>query len=58
MKEEFCGICAGIPLAIAGATGTKVSSKKKGMLWWSSIILTIISFIMIIIYLFKCKKCK
>ena len=30
VKEDFCGACAAIPLAIAGAAGAGVGSQQHG----------------------------
>lgn len=67
-KEEFCGVCAAIPLAFAGGGSTAISSKKKkehensgyNMMYNISILVTILSVLYIIYYFFisNCKKCK
>jgi uncharacterized membrane protein YvbJ len=62
VKENFCGACAAIPLAIAGATGASVGTQKHGttkkIMLWGGIAITIISIIIVIIYLKTCKNCK
>jgi hypothetical protein len=58
-KEEFCGVCAAIPLAFAGGGSTVISSKKKkenenrgySMMYNISIIVTVLSVLYIIYYL-------
>jgi hypothetical protein len=62
VKEEFCGACAAVPLAIVGAAGAGVGSKQHGqtkkILLYSGIGLTIISVIIVIIFLLRCKDCR
>lgn len=61
LKEEFCGACLAIPLALAGGAtatvGARGSHKKnKKILLWSGIIVTILS-LLIMIYFVWIKKC-
>lgn len=66
LKEQFCGVCAAIPLAFAGGGSTVISSKKKdsknryNIIYNISIIVTILSVLYIIYYFYisNCKKCK
>ena len=62
VKEDFCGACAAIPLAIAGAAGAGVGSqqhgKTKNIMLWGGIAMTVISIIIVIVYLKTCKTCK
>lgn len=61
VKESFCGACLALPLALAGAgaTGIGTNNKKmKNILFWSGITVTVISLIVAIIYLKKCKSCR
>ena len=62
VKEDFCGACAAIPLAIAGAAGAGYGAEQHGktkkIILWSSIALTVISVIVAIVYLKTCKHCK
>lgn len=64
-KEEFCGACAAIPLALMGASAAGVGAKKKGnhkkiknILLWGGIGLTLLCVIIGMIYLKNCKSCK
>lgn len=64
-KEEFCGVCAALPLAMIGAgvagTGTKKkgsNKKTKKILFWTGIIVTLISLIVVYYYLTRCKTCR
>lgn len=64
IQENFCGACAAVPLALAGAGGaaygsTKGSNKKyKKILLWTGIITAILA-ILFIIYVYCIKKdCK
>jgi hypothetical protein len=62
-KEEFCGACLAVPLAMAGvgsAAGASGSSKKKikKYVFWGSIILSVISLLAAVYFLKKCKTCK
>ena len=64
IRENFCGACIAIPLALVGA-GTSVysaSSKKKyktqkKVIFWTGIAITLIS-LLIIVYFVWIKKCK
>jgi len=63
-KESFCGACAAVPLAFVGAGVAGAGSKKKGsnkktknILLWSGLFITLISIIIVIFYLKKCKTC-
>lgn len=63
-KEEFCGACLAVPLAMAGAGAAGVGAKQKGghkkmknILLWGGIALTVVSVIVAIIYLRNCKSC-
>ena len=62
IKEDFCGACAAIPLAIAGAAGAGYGSgqhgKMKKIMLWGGIAITLISVIIVIVYLKTCKNCK
>jgi len=69
-KEEFCGVCAAIPLAFASGGSAAISNKKRNenenknknynMLYNISIVITIFSIAYIIYYFMfsNCKKCK
>ena len=65
-REDFCGVCAAVQLAIAGvagvgaagATNPKNHSKTKLIMLWGGIGLSIISIIIVIIYLYTCKSCR
>lgn len=64
-KEGFCGACLAIPLALAGAGVAGVGAKQKGghkkrrnIMLWGGIALTVISVIVTIIYLKNCKSCR
>lgn len=57
LKEEFCGACALVPIAFAGAgTSAYGSQKRKTIIMWSGLVLTILS-IALFVYLKKYKKC-
>lgn len=64
VKEEFCGACLAIPAALAGVGVAGVGAKKgshdktKKILLWGGIAVTVISAIIAIIYLMKCKNCR
>jgi hypothetical protein len=59
VKENFCGACLTIPLAFAGA-GTAIGAEKKAKLKQWAIILTVVSVILTIyfVYIKKCNTCK
>lgn len=61
--ENFCGACLAVPLAIAGAGTAGVAAKgshgkTKKILLGVGITVVIISLIIGIVYLAKCKKCR
>ncbi len=63
-KEEFCGACLAAPLALAGI-GTAGYGSSKGGYKNSKIIflcvgigITILSVIITIYFLFRCKSCR
>jgi hypothetical protein len=66
IKEEFCGACMALPVAIAGAgaagygskKGTDSHKKTKKIMLWSGIALTILSIIIAIVYMRTCKECR
>lgn len=61
IKEEFCGACLAVPLALAGAGAASVGAKgsykknRKALLWTG--ILTVIISILIMVYFVWIKKC-
>ncbi len=64
-KESFCGACVMIPLALAGAGVAGVGAKKKGMykktrtiMLWGGISITLLSLLIAVIYISKCKDCR
>ena len=59
IKENFCGECVTIPLAFASA-GTAFGAEKKAQLKQWAIILTVVSIVLTIyfIYIKKCSTCK
>jgi hypothetical protein len=61
-KEDFCGACAAVPLALIGAGTAGVGTKKHGttkkIMLWTGVGLTILSVIIVIIYLSTCKECR
>ena len=63
IKEDFCGACIAMPLALAGAAGTGVAGKgkhgkNKKYILYIGITITIISFIVGLYFLMKCKDCR
>jgi len=64
VKEEFCGACLAIPAALAGLGAAGIGTKKGGhnkmkkILLWGGITVTIVSAIIAVIYLMKCKNCR
>ena len=63
-KEEFCGACLAIPVAIAGAGVAGVGgskgghSKTKKILLGVGISITVISVVISIVFLTRCKTCQ
>lgn len=61
-KEDFCGACAAVPLALIGAGTAGLGRKKHGttkkIMLWTGVGLTILSVIIVIIYLSTCKECR
>ena len=66
VKEEFCGACLALPVAIAGAGVAGAGSKKgadshkktKQIMLLSGITLTVLSLIIALIYMKTCKECR
>jgi len=63
IKEEFCGACVALPFAIAGVgtagIGSRNSHKKiKIITLIVGILVTIISLIVSIYFLTRCKHCR
>lgn len=64
IKEEFCGACLAIPAALAGVGAAGYGAKKgshkklKKILLWVGISVTVISVLIAVIYLIKCKNCR
>lgn len=64
-KEEFCGACLAVPMALAGAgaagygaKGNGEHKKMKQILLWGGLVVTIISIIVALYFLFSCKDCR
>ena len=63
VKENFCGACLAVPIALAGATTAGVGAKgthgkTKKIMLGVGISVTLLALIIGIIYLAKCKKCR
>lgn len=61
-KEEFCGACAALPLALVGVGttgyGLKDHGKRKKLILWFGLGITFFSVLIVIIYLMSCKSCR
>lgn len=63
-KEEFCGACFAVPLALAGAGAAGLGSRKGGnknmkkIMLWGGLAVTFISIIVAVIYLRNCESCR
>lgn len=61
-KEDFCGACAAVPLALVGAgaagVGTKKHGKTKKIYVIVGLITVVISVVLVIWYLSTCSGCK
>lgn len=64
-KEEFCGACLTVPIAIAGAGAASYGVKGRGehkkmkkIMLWSGLTITLLSIILAIYFLFRCKQCR
>ncbi len=63
-KEEFCGACLAVPLALAGAGTAGFGASKGGhgkskkIMLWVGVGVTLLSVLIAIIYLAKCKTCR
>lgn len=66
-KEEFCGACAAIPLALIGAGAGAVGANQKGKhkqmkkyMLWGGIGTVVISILIAVYYLWikKCSDCR
>ena len=66
-KEDFCGACLAVPLALIGAGAGAVGSNQKGkhkktknIMMWGGIATVVISILIAIYFLWikKCNDCK
>lgn len=59
-KENFCGACVAVPVAMVGSSMGVSSSKKKNNKTFISIciVITIISILIAIYYLKTCNDCR
>lgn len=61
IREDFCPACVALPLAMAGAGTSKGASGKQTVLgrviFWLSIIITVLSIIVAIWYFTRCEEC-
>jgi hypothetical protein len=60
IKEDFCGACVagGVALLGAGTAGySRKDKKKQAMIFWISVLVTVISIIFMIYFLMNCKEC-
>ncbi len=66
-REDFCGACLAVPLAMvgvgvgaAGATTKGSHQKTKKILLWSGVATVIIALLIVIYFLFikKCSNCR
>ena len=62
IKEDFCGACAAIPIAlVGGAIASSQSSnykKNKKIILWIGVSITVISLLVAIYFLLQCKNCR
>ena len=64
VQEGFCGACLVVPLALAGAGAAGVGAQKGGhsktkkILLWGGVTVTVITVIIGILYLVRCKSCR
>ena len=62
IKEDFCGACVAIPIALIGSGITASQSsnykKNKKIILYIGIFITVISVIISIYFLLKCKNCR
>ncbi len=61
IREDFCPACVAVPLALAGAGTSKTTQGKTStmskIIFWLSIIITILSIVVAIWYFTRCKEC-
>ena len=63
-KEEFCGACVALPIALAGAGVAGVGAKsgsnkqKKKIMLVSGLIISAIALMFTIAYVRSCKQCR
>ena len=64
IREDFCGACLAIPVALAGAGAAGVGankgghSKTKKIMLWGGLGVTLVTVIIAVIYLMRCKSCR
>jgi len=63
-KEEFCGACVALPMALAGAGVAEVGAnsgsnkQKRKIMLISGLVVCALSLIVTILYLNRCKQCR
>lgn len=62
IREDFCGMCMAVPIALAGAgvagASTKEQYKKrKSIMMWTGVVVLLVSIFMMWYYR-DCKSCK
>jgi hypothetical protein len=62
IREDFCGMCMAVPIALAGAGVAGASTKKqyekrKSIMIWTGVIVLLMSIFMMWYYK-DCKSCK
>lgn len=65
VREDFCGACVALPMALAGAGAAGYSSKQKGkqfrqrkkIMLWTGVSVSVLSILIAIWYLKTCKSC-
>ena len=63
-REEFCGACLVAPLALAGVGTAGLGSSKGGhkkmklIMLWVGVGITLLSVILTIYFLSRCKSCR
>ena len=61
IREDFCPACVAVPLAMASVGTSKGASGKQSVLgkviFWLSIIITVLSIIVAIWYFTRCEEC-
>lgn len=59
IKESFCGTCITVPIAMmaSGSTIYNKNDKNRKVIFWTSVVITVLSIIISVYFLLNCDEC-